>query len=48
VDGNKEEYVALSARLGMALSASNTTVRKSFCKMWQVLCSKEEPATVIT
>jgi hypothetical protein len=33
VDGNKEECVALTARLGMALSALNTTVRKLFCTM---------------
>jgi hypothetical protein len=32
----------------MALSALNTTVRKLFCTMWQVLWSKEEPVTVIT
>jgi hypothetical protein len=48
VDGNKEECVALTARLGMALSVLNAVIRKSFCTMWQVLWSKEEPATVIT
>jgi hypothetical protein len=48
VDGNKEEFVALPASLGMALSALNTIIRKLFCTIWQVLWSKEEPATVIT
>jgi hypothetical protein len=48
VDGKKEECVALTARLGMALSALNTAIRKSFGTMWHVLWSKEGPATVIT
>lgn len=48
VGGNEEECVALTASLGMALSALNTTIRNSFCTMWQVVWSKEEPATVVT
>jgi len=45
------KYVILAAKLGIALSSLSAVVKnkkdieKCINKMWQVLCSKEEPET---
>jgi hypothetical protein len=45
------KHVTLAAKLGIALSSLNAVVKnkkdteKCINKMWQVLCSKEEPET---
>jgi hypothetical protein len=42
------KHVTLAAKLGISLSSQNVVknkkdIEKSINKMWQVLCSKEEP-----